>query len=60
LKARSSQAPVAAASDSIEAKLQRLAGGEGRGGSDGRLDAVELRKQAWVLKSQRRFGRFGD
>jgi hypothetical protein len=35
LKARSSQAPVAAAGDSIEAKLQRLAGGEGRGGRGG-------------------------
>jgi photosystem II stability/assembly factor-like uncharacterized protein len=36
LRARSSQAPVAAAGDSIEAKLQRLVGGEGRGGGGGR------------------------
>jgi photosystem II stability/assembly factor-like uncharacterized protein len=35
LKTRSSQAPVAAAGDSIEAKLQRLAGGDGRGGGRG-------------------------
>jgi hypothetical protein len=40
LKARSSQAPVAAAGDSIEAKLQRLAGGEGRGGGGGRGGAA--------------------